>query len=157
VAAYQWYRAGSPIPGATGASYRVSASDAGAVIQVASTYSRAGRAPVVSRSAAIQVAKVTPAVKVKALKSGKLRITVKAAGLTRPTGKITVKFGTKYSKTYTLKAKNKGKLTKALPKKVKKGKKTVRLARGKYKVTATYSGSSQIAKKSSGKISVRVR
>lgn len=70
----------------------------------------------------------------------KLRVTVKVAGVAKPTGKVKVTWAKgkkKVSKTVTLRAKHKGTLTVKLP----------RLAKGTYKVGTVYRGTKLIAKK----------
>lgn len=104
-------------------------------------------------------AKVKPALtaklaaaKVVRTKAAQIRITLKAKGIAKPTGKIkvTVKKGSKTvkTKTYTLAAKSKGKATLKLPK----------LPKGTYTVTVAYRGSATIAAKTatiSKKLQVR--
>jgi hypothetical protein len=142
---YQWLRDGRPIAGAVTAGHRVTAADAGASLKVAATISKAGHRSRTASSTALKVPKIVPTVKVSQLASGKLQITVKAKGVAKPVGKVTVKFGAKYSKTYSLKAKNAGKLTKSLPAKA---------GQGKLKVTATFKGNAQIAKRKSATASI---
>ncbi|MDR0504424.1 MAG: Ig-like domain repeat protein, partial [Bifidobacteriaceae bacterium] len=96
--------------------------------------------------------KVKPKVTIKLVKAriflgsrGKVKITVRAVGQVRPTGKIIVKAGKK-KVTVKMKASAKGKLTVRLPK----------LNTGKYLVKATYQGSSKIAKAASSAVRLRV-
>jgi hypothetical protein len=53
--AYQWLRSGAVIPGATGATYTVTADDAGRLLSVRVTGSKAGRADATRTSAATAV------------------------------------------------------------------------------------------------------
>ncbi|MDR3202255.1 MAG: hypothetical protein LBT54_03885 [Bifidobacteriaceae bacterium] len=146
-ASYQWLRNGKAIAGATGGAYKPTADDAGATLTLKVTASRAGFDTVTTTSKAVAIAKIAPKVKVKKLKSGKLKVTVTAKGIAKPVGKVTVKFGQKYSKTYQITAKNSGVITKAVPKKVKSG---------AYKVTATFKGNTQVAKKTSSAVKVKI-
>jgi hypothetical protein len=146
-ATYQWLSNGKVIPGATGTTYKPTSQDAGKRIQVRITFTRPGAKDSVTTTKSVTVAKIVPTVKLKRLNSGKLRIAVKASGISKPTGKVRVKFG-KITKTYRLKAKAKGKLTVIVPKKVKPG---------KIKVKAIYTGNTQIAKKTAKSIKVTIR
>ncbi|MDR3201910.1 MAG: hypothetical protein LBT54_02045, partial [Bifidobacteriaceae bacterium] len=116
-------------------------------ITVRLTEARAGQDALAVTPKAVKIAKIKPSVAVKRLASGKVRVTVKAKGIAKPTGKITVKYGSKASVTYKLTAKAKGKISKTPPKKVKQG---------AYKVKATYTGSTQIAKKTSRTVKIKV-
>jgi hypothetical protein len=79
--------------------------------------------------------------KIARAKAGQIKITVKASGVSKPTGKIkvTVRKGAKTvkTKTYTLAAKAKGKATLKLPK----------LPAGSYSITVAYQGSAQVKAK----------
>jgi hypothetical protein len=83
-------------------------------------------------------------------KAALVKITVKAKGIAKPTGKVkvTVKKGSKTvkTKTYSLAAKSKGKMTLKLPK----------LAKGSYTITVAYQGNAQIAAKTA-KISKKLQ
>jgi hypothetical protein len=97
-----------------------------------------------------QALKRVGVLKVKKLKSGKVRVVLKVKGVKKPTGKIRVKFG-KVSKTYKLKAKHKGKRTITVPAKAWKK------AKGKtLKIKATYLGNSTIAATTAKAVKVRV-
>lgn len=97
-----------------------------------------------------KTAKVSLAAKtMKANKAGKVTVKVATTGVSKPTGKLTVKVGKK-TVTKTLKSSHKGKTTVTLPK-LKKGKHTV-------KVTFAPSGSTKHAAKSkTSSIKVTVR
>lgn len=105
----------------------------------------------------VQVTKAAAKVTTKLLKASvkrsqraKLRIKVKVTGIAKPTGKVKVTWAKgkkKVSKTYKLKAKHKGSITIRLPK----------LAKGKYKVSTRYQGSSVVEAKKGAKRSLRVR
>jgi hypothetical protein len=147
-AACQWLRNGKPIAGATGASYKLSAADAGSSVTVQVRATRAGYADLHATGQPVAVPKIAPKVTVKQLKGGKVRVTVKAKGLPKPTGKVTVEFGKAKSVTYKLKAGAKGKLTKKIP---------AAVGAGKHKVTATYKGNAQIARATSKRAVITVR
>jgi hypothetical protein len=125
------------------ATYKVTAADAGRTLTLTMTVTLPGQKPVTTAKAVtVTVPKIVPRVTVKKAKGGKLTVTVKAGGVKKPTGKITIRFSTKVTKAYTLKASKKGKLTVRVPGKVK---------HGTYKVKATYKGTAQIAKKTATK------
>ena len=77
----------------------------------------------------------------------KIKVTLKVAGVSKPTGKVVVYEGKKKLRTVTLKSKHKGKITVTLP----------RLKKGTHKLKVTYRGSSSIAKKTSKTVTLRVR
>ncbi|MDR1427262.1 MAG: Ig-like domain repeat protein [Bifidobacteriaceae bacterium] len=139
---YQWLRAGKPIAGATGAAYKLAVADAGQTVSVEARVGAEGH-ETATWSPEVKVAKVASTVTVKpsakrvsANAKVRLTITVKAKGVSKPAGKIRVKIDKK-TKTYTLKAAKKGKLTVTLPAQ-KRGAHTIRVA---------FLGSSQVAKK----------
>ena len=76
-----------------------------------------------------------------------LTVKVSATGVKKPTGKLTVLAGKKKLVTTSLKAKHRGVLKIKLP----------RLARGKHSIKVTFAGSKTLAKKSSKKVTLRVR
>jgi hypothetical protein len=151
-AAYQWLRAGVPIPGATKGSYKLANADAGRKVTARATISRSGYQNGTRTSAAKTVAKVTPKVTVKLNKPTVRRnadsfanITVSQSGVI-PTGKIVLKAGRK-SYTYDLTAADKGKLRIRI----------VNNAKGTYKIAATYLGNTQLNKKASKMIKLKVK
>ncbi|MCR6688216.1 Ig-like domain repeat protein [Cellulomonas sp.] len=139
---YQWSRAGVPISGATSSRYTVTTADVGKSLAVRVTASAAYRPKGLATSAATStVPKVTPVVttklvaaKVKAGTRAKAVVTVKAAGMTAPTGKVTVTVGSKKA-IVTLGASAKGKVTVTLP----------AMPRGSYKVKAAFAPSTTAA------------
>ncbi|MFD2840308.1 hypothetical protein ACFSYH_06955 [Populibacterium corticicola] len=157
---YQWLRNGKAIKGATKSTYKVKSADVGKRLSVKVTATKTGHANGSSTTSATKkIAKASPTVTVKAKKSTIKRsqkttvtVTVKAAGVAKPTGKVTVKVGKK-SFTKTLKASNKGKVTITVSK-LNKGK--------NQKVTAKFtpSGSAKsvlTAKTSTAKKKLTVR
>jgi|GEM_PF-6365520 len=144
---YQWLRGGKAIKGATAARYKLKATDAGTRITVRITATRADYPAASSAtSTAVKVAKIAPTVSAKLVKrsvkagaKAKVKITIRAKGVAKPTGKVRIFDGKKRIKTVTLKARNKGRLTVTLP----------RLKTGKHRIKVTYLGTSQVAKKSS--------
>ena len=151
--AYQWLRNGRSIAGATSSSYRVAAADAAQKISVRVTATITGLLPGRSTSAALTVAKLSSTTTA-ALKSatisrrahGKVLVTVSVPGLSRPTGKLLVKQGTKTLKSVTLKVKNAGHKTIRLP----------RLGKGKHKLKVVYQGSSTVKKSTSHTVALKV-
>ena len=143
-ASYQWLRGGKSISGATSSSYTVSTKDVGAKLSVRVTAKVAGHLSASATSASTKtVAKVKPSVSAKLSKSSakrtstvKVTVTVKATGVSKPTGKVTVKVGSK-TVTKTVSSSAKGKVTVTLPKQAKKG---------TYKVSVTYTPSGSTAK-----------
>ena len=133
----QWLSNGTPIAGATGATYTVTPGDVGDQIAVRFTGEKAGHssggstsAPVVgSKFVSATVAKLAKA-KIPTTKKGKVTITVSAPGLAAPLGAVQVKEGTQLLGQATLTAGNRGTVVVKLPK----------LKKGKHRLTAVYLG-----------------
>lgn len=125
----QWLRAGLPVFGATGSTYKVTAADVGATISVRETATSPGRAPTEALSEPSGAVKWTARIAATA-KPGKkkatLRIKVASTGGT-PTGTITIYL--RYKKIKTVKLKN-GKATV-----------TIKKLKGKRRYTVNYNGS----------------
>jgi 5-hydroxyisourate hydrolase-like protein (transthyretin family) len=159
----QWLRDGEPIDGATGRNYALVQDDVGARIAVQVkgvqegllsrsktsaptaqvTAAPAVTPPVVQPTAPPVLAKASVKVIAKgARKKASLTITVKASGVT-PTGRVTIRLGSRTLKTVTLKG---GKATVTLTKQ-KKGKRTYKIA---------YSGDSKVRAKSTTSV-VRIK
>jgi hypothetical protein len=159
----QWLRDGEPIDGATGRNYALVQDDVGARIAVQVkgvqegllsrsktsaptaqvTAAPAVTPPVVQPTAPPVLAKASVKVIAKgARKKASLTITVKASGVT-PTGRVTIRLGSRTLKTATLKG---GKATVTLTKQ-KKGKRTYKIA---------YSGDSKVRAKSTTSV-VRIK
>lgn len=135
---YQWLRAGTPVAGATAASYRVTAADIGKRLSVRVTATKAGLAPGVATSTATAaVPKATSTTKATVnkatVKKGK-PVTVTATVTSSPTatGKVAVRVDGKTVKTVALKN---GKVTVAI---------TIKKA-GKHKITVAYLGSTTVS------------
>jgi len=153
---YQWLRDSVAITGATSATYRVVAADAGRALSVRVTASRADYpAPVSIGSASVKVdrlaakvsAKLAKKKKVAAGARAKLTVKVTVAGLARPTGTLVVRDkGRKVTKV-ALRAAQRGKVTVRLP----------RLASGRHRLTVTLKASAQVTKARSKVVAVRVR
>nr|WP_246416235.1 carboxypeptidase regulatory-like domain-containing protein [Nocardioides luti] len=134
----QWLRDGTAIAGATGSSYVVTLADVGHALSVLVTATQAGYSDGSSTSNVVTVSKVASttvgklsAAKAKAGKSVVYTVTVKATGVSGPTGKVSVYDGKKLVKTLTLAAGAKG-VVKLTLKKLKKG---------THKLSAKYLGS----------------
>ena len=128
---YQWQVGGQSVPGATGQTYRVAPADAGKAISVVATGAKAGYASATSSAAATgagQGAPVTLAVdapkKVKKGHKAKVTVTVSSPGLT-PTGTVQVTYAGEKLKAEVL---SNGTVKLRLPKKMKPGKKTLRVS-----------------------------
>jgi len=155
---YQWLRGGKKIKGATKKTYTVKKGDLGKKLSVRVTASVAGFPGSKATSAKVKVTKHQPTVTVKLAKKkvskkakAKVTIIVKLGAITKkPTGKITLTYGSK-SRTYTLKAAKKGKLTVRLP----------QLGKGKYRIKAKYTPAKKFAKVAtsgtSPKVTLKVR
>lgn len=130
-ASYRWKREGSTIARATARTYKPRPSDAGRRLTVTVTLRKTGHASAASTSRSVRVAKVTSKVRVSAAKRA-VRVKVRALGVAAPTGKVTVKVGTR-SKTYALRAADKGALT-------------IRVPAGLAKVHVAYQGDTRVAK-----------
>lgn len=153
---YQWLRNGTPIKGATKVSYRATKADVGKRLSVRVTGTRSGYqdgAATSSSTKAVAKAKAKVTARVKNAKVGKrakVTVRVKAAGLARPKGTVTVKYGKKSVKV-KLKASKKGKVTVRLPK----------LKKGKYKITVRFAASlstkKYVTKPKATKVNLRVK
>ncbi|WP_182525362.1 family 78 glycoside hydrolase catalytic domain [Nocardioides dongkuii] len=147
---YQWLRGGSPVRGATGSTYRLSAADLGKRLSVRVTAAKPGKEPGVATSTATApVAKATSRTKLTVnrskVASGKpVKVTVRVASQAQATGKVAVRVDGKV-------------VGKA---KVRKGKAVITIkvrATGRHKVTATYLGSRKVARSTSAPRTIRVR
>lgn len=143
-ASYQWLRSGKAISGATAKTYAVSTADVGKKLSVRVTAKVLGHTSATATSGSTKTvakgkATVTEALSTTKAKAGKIvkvTVKVKATGLTKPTGTVTVKVGSK-SVTKTLKASAHGRITITLPKLSTKA---------TYKVTATFAPAGSSAK-----------
>lgn len=145
---YQWRRGGQPIPGATAATYAVTAADLGSTLSVVVTATRAAYAPATFTTSAVPVAKLPSATtikgkkKVRAGKPVRVVLGVVVDGLA-PDGTVTVLDGTRELKTVpiasgTRKLKVKG------------------LKPGKHQLSAVYSGSGATEESRSKVLKLRV-
>lgn len=105
-----------------------------------------------SATATLTVKKVNPTVSAKLAASkinkaarGKVTVTIKAAGVV-PTGKVTVKEGSRSLASLTLKTANKGVAAIVLPK----------LAAGSHKLSVSYAGSTTVAAKAASAVTLTV-
>jgi hypothetical protein len=149
---YRWLRGGVPIAGATKSSYKLTGADAGLKISVEMSVARTGYQSAVRTSATKTVAKATPKVAIKLSKSTVKRnaesfvtITITSSGVI-PTGKIVIKAG-KGSGTFTLTPAHNGKLTVQL----------INGSKGSFKIKATYNGNTQLKKKASKTVTLKVK
>lgn len=102
----QWLRNGTPIPGATGLNYRLTAKDAQKRIQLAVTASRPDAGPVTATSQPTPLVKWVSVVTVtgSSPSKGKVLLNVKVrAGGKKATGKVTIRLASKTLKVVTLK------------------------------------------------------
>lgn len=143
---YQWFVKGKAVKGATKSTFSVPASAVGKPITLKETVSKPGLTTVsATASATKKVTKSTAKVKgklakssIKKNKSTTITVTVKAPGIAKPTGTVTVRVGSKSVKA-KLKTSHKGKIKVTLKgKKLKSGK--------KQKVTVSFKPSGATAK-----------
>ncbi len=145
---YQWRRGVQPIPGATAATYAVTAADLGSTLSVVVTATRTAYSPATFTTSAVPVAKLASATtikgkkKVRAGKPVRVVLGVVVDGLA-PDGTVTVLDGTRELKTVpiasgTRKLKVKG------------------LKPGKHKLSAVYSGSGATEESRSKVLKLRV-
>lgn len=146
---YQWLRTGVPIPGATGASYRVTSDDAGKDLSVTVFGSAQGFNEGATTSAAVSVARLQSTTagalkssRVKVGKRAKVTVTVAVSGLTAPTGVVQVLDKGKKIGQFTMAPVHKGKKTLKLKK----------LKKGKHKLQVVYLGNAQTFGSKSKKI-----
>jgi hypothetical protein len=146
---YQWLRTGVPIPGATGASYRVTSDDAGKDLSVTVFGSAQGFNEGATTSAAVSVARLQSTTagalkssRVKVGKRAKVTVTVAVSGLTTPTGVVQVLDKGKKIGQFTMAPVHKGKKTLKLKK----------LKKGKHKLQVVYLGNAQTFGSKSKKI-----
>jgi len=138
--AYQWNRAGTPIEGATGATYKVTAADAGGAITVTVTATADGSLPGTATSAAVTVAKVASSISGQADRlivfgNAPVNYTVRVTASGVPaTGEVAIYDGLTKIATVTLDADDAGKATVQLPK----------LGRGLHLLTSSYAGNEQV-------------
>lgn len=153
--AYTWLRDGKAIPGANGRSYKPTRSDVGKRVAVRVTATAPGRLQGSSTSSAVKIGRVKPKVtvsakSVKRSKRAKVVVKVRAPGVEKIAGKLTVRFGKK-QKSVRLKASAQGKVSVRLPK----------LTKGKYAVKVTFKPSGSTARYATSakatKVSLRVK
>lgn len=134
---FQWLRSGKAITGSTRSTYTVTKADIGTKLSVRVTTTAAGTTGTATSPTTSAIAKVVPKVttsapkRVKAGARTRLTIKVDTAAVTKqPAGKVTITWGKgkKKSRTITLKAKHKGRITYRLP----------ALPKGKHKVTVRF-------------------
>lgn len=151
---YQWLRGGKKIKGATKSSYRAGSSDVGKKLSVRVTAKRTGFRSAVVTSKSVKVAKGKPSLKlsptkVKAGSRAKVTLKVSLKGLSKPTGTVKVKVGSRSVKV-KLSKKAKGKVSVRLP----------ALTKGKYKATVSFTPdkkTGKLVKKVSKKVTLRVK
>ncbi len=148
---YQWLRDGQPIAGATGATYVLATDDAGRDVAVRVIGTRAGYQNGQAQSADVAIDKLTSKTtsklakaKVPSKKKGKVTVTVKAPGLSNPTGLVQIKKGKKVLAKGTIKSG--GKVVVTLPK----------LKKGTYKLVAFYAGNDQVTASKSKAVTLKV-
>jgi surface antigen len=93
-ARYRWLRSGRPVPGATGATYRLTKADLGSHIRVSSTASRPGYADLTTTSGPTSRVRSTPTLRVTTVTGGgrvTLTATVTAPGVSAVTGTVRVR------------------------------------------------------------------
>ncbi len=132
---YQWIRGSTVIVGATSKTYVTVVADLGQTLKVKVTGTKSGYTSANATSAATAAVKVAPSMSVSgkgAKKKATLTITVKATGVV-PTGRVTIKLGSKTLKTVTLKS---GKASVTLTKQKKGNRKYTIIYGGDAKVLA---------------------
>lgn len=146
---FQWLRTGTPIPGATGSSYRVAAEDAGRDVAVVVTATKSGFTDGAATSVAVPVARMKSTVsgalksdRVKLKKVAKLGVTVTVSGLTTPQGVVQVLDKGKKVAQVTMAPSRKGVVRLKLKK----------LKKGKHKLQVVYLGNAQVFGSKSKKI-----
>ncbi|GAA3675284.1 hypothetical protein GCM10022237_38540 [Nocardioides ginsengisoli] len=145
---YQWLRNGSPIAGATKATYRLAEADAGARISVRIAVRAPGyidhTAVSPQTSAVVRTgASIATSAKAKAGRKGAFTVTVRASGV-EPTGVVRVRRGTRYVGTARVLADGAVRFTLA------------RQPKGKQTYVLEYGGSAGVTP-TSAKVRVRVR
>jgi hypothetical protein len=137
---YQWLRTGVPIPGATGATYRVTPEDAGKDVSVTVFGSAQGFNEGAATSAAVSVARFPSTTegalkssRVKLGKRAKVTVTVTVPGLATPTGMVQVLDKGKKVASFTMAPVHKGQKTLTLKK----------LKKGKHRLQVVYLGNAQ--------------
>ena len=133
---YQWFRGGKAVAGGSRTTYKLTTADRGKAIAVRVTGKKAGYTSRAMTTKSTAVVRLTPSVTVSA-KPGTAKvafvITVKASGVT-PSGKVTIKDGTKVIKTLTL---SKGKASSTFTK----------LKKGNHAYSFSYAGDAKVAPK----------
>jgi 5'-nucleotidase len=146
--AYQWNRNGTPIDGATGASYRLVAADAGTHVSVTVTASAAGHSGASATSASVTVQKSDTKtrgslgrtlIKNGATATYSVVVSVGADGRIAPTGPVTIYDGRHVIATVTLTPDADGRASVPL----------TGLGRGIHRITASYAGTDQLASSTS--------
>jgi hypothetical protein len=150
---YQWYRGTRPIQGATGSSYVVGAADAARLLAVIVTAARPGYATGLAATSQVTVAKVASTTTVSLVKKtikksarGLLRITLHG-GAAQPAGAVTIYNRGQLLKTYQVQASDNGNRVVKLPK----------LALGRHKLTAAFSGDATRGPSTSKAVTLTVR
>lgn len=151
---YQWRRGATDIAGATGSTFAVTSADVGQTLTVLVTATRAGYKPGTFRTAGAVVGATTKArstltatLSKKVIKKGQkatLTMLLTAAGVSAPSGTVTVMDGSKVLKRVSLKA----------------GKATLRLKRlkpGVHKIKAVYAGSDTVLGSTSKVLRLKVK
>lgn len=132
---YQWLVGGTPIPGATGATYTPSAADAGRRLSVKVSYSRPGYTTIERELRAARLVRSVSWIYVTSSARKTVNVQVVAEGITAPRGTVTLvaRDGTKHTLT------------------LKDGRASFKLAwiySGKRTYTVEYSGSSKVEARS---------
>jgi surface antigen len=144
--AYQWFRDGKAVKGATGLGYKLTSADRGHSLTFRVTGTKDGLDPVTLTSPATSKIKIGPKLTVTAegVKGGAtVTVIVSASGQPTPTGSATASEGTKELKTLDLAIGRPGRATLR-----------VKLSKGTHTLTVSYSGSKTL---SSAKATVTVK
>ncbi|TIC78574.1 hypothetical protein [Nocardioides sp. GY 10127] len=151
---YQWMRDGSAIAGATGDRYKLRAKDVGHQVSVAATSAWEGHSAALATSDARTARKAVSTVKGKVLtkrvtraKRAKMRVSVKALGISTKGGKVLVKDG---KRTVAAKRITKASAGKPVVLRLKK------LAPGKHRLLVKYTGTRGVAA-DTARVPVRVK
>lgn len=150
--AYQWFVNGSPVASATGPTYVLPTSAAGATVSAVVTataggFSNPATAPAVKVSKLASTTAVKAPTKAKAGSRPSVTVKVATKPSAVPTGTVTILHGSKVVGTAKLTVGKKGSVSVKLP----------RLKKGSYTLRAVYHGSTQVRSSKSSTVVVKVK
>jgi hypothetical protein len=121
-ASIQWLVGGSAKAGATSATFSATRSQVGKTLQAKVTLTAPGYTATTVLSPTVKIGKLVPTVTLKKASRKRITVRVRAHGVTKPTGIVKVKWGSRGWKTYHLKSTAKGLLKEKAPSGFKSGK-----------------------------------